>query len=311
MNVVRLVLACAVVAAAVAGGPAAAQMSGQRGPFNRIVVLVDATYSFKQHRLNAIEQTQRLVEQIATRRLKRWEAADQFVIISLDAIPEVIWRGNARALGEQSRDDWATRFNARGDYARCTDVRAAFELAFRELESAPQPAGRYLIGFSDLIHEPPVNSPSRCKARKLPSVPDKDFGWDRLADVAVAMFWLPPIQKLAWNRAMKENGLDNFRLFTISESTAAEIELPRPPVREMTAQERQRLLGNLADAIGQLIVYVAGGVVLLAVGAGAYLGALRLRRRRAGAAVPAAGTLARGGRRVAGPVPPMNLPGRR
>jgi hypothetical protein len=311
MSLARLVLACAVAATGLAGDPANAQQSAQRGPFNRIVVLVDATDSFQKRRLNAIEQTQRLVEKIAAGRPKRWEAADQIVVISLDAIPEVIWKGDARALGEQARGDWVTRFKARGDYARCTDVRAAFELAFSALESAPSPAGRYLIGFSDLVHEPPLGSPSICRAPKLPSIPDTDFAWDRLANVTVAMFWMPPGQKLAWDRAMKENGLDNYRLFTTSESAAAEIELPRPPVPAMTAQERQRLLEGLTDGFGKLISYIAGGVALLVVGAGTYLGALRLRRRRAAVTMPPAETSVRAGRRIAGPVPPMNLPGRR
>lgn len=311
MNRARVVLTLVAALATGASYSTAAHAAEQSGPFNRIVVLVDATDSFKQRRLEAIEQTQQLVQQIASRKPKRWEAADQVVIISLDAIPEVLWRGDARALAQASRGDWVTRFKARNDYARCTDVKAAFDLAFAALESTPAPAGRYLIGFSDLVHEPPLSSPSACKAPKLPSVPDKDFAWDRLADVSVAMFWLPPNQKLAWDRAMKENGLANYRLFTTSESSVAEIELPRPPAREMTEQERERLLRNIAGGLGTFALYAGGLLALIAFGVCSFVGVIWLRRRRGPGAGGGARTPAPGPRRVSGPVRPMALPPRR
>ena len=283
----------------------------QSGPFNRIVVLVDASESFKQRRLEAVERTQQLVQQLTARKAKRWEAVDQVVIISLDAIPEILWEGDVRALAQVKRGDWALRFKARSDYARCTDVDAALNLALTALERAPQPAGKYLIGFSDLIHEPPLQSPSKCKPPKLPSVPDKDFAWDRLADVSVAMFWLPPSQKLAWDRSMKENGLTTFKLYTSSESSAVEIDVTKPPVREFSEKEQERVLGTLGGAVEVGIKSLAVLVILGVVGIGAYVAVVWIRNRRNRGGVP--GTLesaGRVGRRVTGDVKPMSLPPR-
>lgn len=283
----------------------------QSGPFNRIVVLVDASESFKQRRLEAVERTQQLVQQLTARKAKRWEAVDQVVIISLDAIPEILWEGDVRALAQVKRGDWALRFKARSDYARCTDVDAALNLALTALERAPQPAGKYLIGFSDLIHEPPLQSPSKCKPPKLPSVPGKDFAWDRLADVSVAMFWLPPSQKLAWDRSMKENGLTTFKLYTSSESSAVEIDVPKPPVRELSEKEQERVLGTLSGAVEFGIKSLFVLVILGGMGIGAYVAVVWIRNRRNRGGVP--GTLetaGRVGRRVTGDVKPMSLPPR-
>lgn len=291
--------------------PVAGATSDAGPPFNRIVVLVDATDSFKPRRLQAIEQTRQLVAQIGSRKAKRWEAADQVIVISLDAIPEILWKGDSHSLAQDSRGDWVTRFKGRGDYARCTDVDAALELALAALETGSRPAGKYLIAFSDLIHEPPLNSPSKCKPPTLPSVPGKNFAWERLTDVAVAAFWLPPNQKLAWDRAMKEHGLANYKLFTTSESATAEIELPRPPVREMTEQERERLLGRLSSGLGGFAMIVGGISALAVLAAFAFAGAVWMRRRRNSGVSPGTAPQAPGGRRIQGPVQPMVLPPRR
>ena len=284
----------------------------QSGPFNRIVVLVDATDSFKQRRLEAVERTQQLVQQLTARKAKRWEAVDQIVIISLDAIPEVLWEGDARTLAQTKRGDWVSRFKARSDYARCTDVDAALNLALTALERAPQPAGKYLIGFSDLIHEPPLQTPSKCKPPKLPSVPGKDFAWDRLADVSVAMFWLPPSQKLAWDRTMKENGLTTFKLYTSSESSAVEIDVPKPPVRELSEKEQERVLGTLSGGVDVVVKILVVLFILGVVGIGAYLVVVWIRSRRNQRGLPGASKTGGGvGRRVTGDVKPMSLPPRR
>lgn len=302
-----LALAMALVMSSVC--PSAQAALTPSGPFNRIVVVVDASDSFKQRRLEAIERAQRLVQQLSARKLKRWEAADQVVIISLDAMPEVLWEGDTRALTQSSRGDWISRFKARSDYARCTDVQAALELALSALERAPQPAAKYLIGFSDLIHEPPLQSPSKCKAPTLPSVPGKDFAWDRLADVSVAMFWLPPAQKLAWDRTMKDSGLTTFKLLTNSESSAVEIDLPRPPVHEVTEQEREQVTEKLSGWAWIAAKAVAALIAMAGVCGGAYLAVIRLRQRgNRGAQRSTPTATAQAARRVTGVVAPMKLP---
>lgn len=279
-------------------------------PFNRIVVLVDASQSFKLRRLDAIERTQQLVHQLGARRAKRWEAADQVVIISLDAIPEVLWEGNTRSLSAANRNDWATRFKARSDYAGCTDVQAALELALTKLESAPRATGKYLIGFSDLVHEPPIHSPSTCKPPRLPSVPPADFAWDRLADVSVSMFWLPAGQKLAWDRAMREAGLSTYKLYTNSESGAVDVELPAPAVRKVTEQELARVRESAQSWLASALTWALAGIASLGLGVVAYIAYARLRSQRRTPPVGPDNGAPRAGRPVAGPVAPMVLPRR-
>ncbi|MBX7136277.1 MAG: hypothetical protein K1X67_26710 [Fimbriimonadaceae bacterium] len=271
-------------------------------PFNRIVVLLDASGSFQRRQDEALAKTGKLLAGLAAHKAKRWEQADEIKIVSLDAIPEMIWEGTPEQLAKVEKTNWAGRFKARQDYAKCTDVVAGLELAASILEDEPVPTEKYLFVFSDLIHEPPIGVPTKCQAPKLPSVPGKDFGWDRLADIKMAVFWMPPAQKMAWDRAMKEHGLTGYRLYTTAESAIASLDIPEPAKRKVTEAERQdgrKTLGGLFDGV---LMVAGGGLVLLVVaGLGIAIRA-KIRSRRRGA--PAA----QAGRTVRGPVPPMRVP---
>lgn len=276
-------------------------------PFNRVVVLLDASGSYQRRQNDAIMKTERLLDGMSGHRAKRWEQADEIKIISLDAIPEVIWEGTPEELSKIDKGDWAKRFKARQDYASCTDVIAGLELAATLLEASNKAGGtpteKYLFAFSDFIHEPPTESPTKCQAPKQPSVPGKDFAWDRFADVKLAVFWMPPAQKMAWDRVMKAQGLTGYRLFTTAESAVAKLDIPDTAKRKVTAAERQEGRQTLSNVFSAMFGIAGAGLVLIALsGVGVAL-VMMMRRRRQSVGAPALV-----GRATAGPIAPMRMP---
>jgi hypothetical protein len=234
-------------------------------PFNRIVIEVDASGSYKGRQSEALAKAKVLLDSMARRELTRWEKGDEVVIISLDAIPEVIWQGSPQALGEINPAAWVKRFGGRTDYANCTDIESGFKLAAREFNSEPIPAKKYLFIFSDLIHEPPLASPSICQKPQSPSLPAKDFSWDQFADVSVSVFWVPPVQKLGWSRIVAENGLsENFKLYSNSES--AEVEILPPPVarKQVSELEKREIKENLSNGFSLIVKYAFFAFLALA-----------------------------------------------
>lgn len=270
-------------------------------PFNRIVVVVDASGSYLRRQNEAIAKTGQLLAGLSARKVKRWEQADEIKIISLDAMPEVIWEGTPEKLSRTGATEWAARFKARKDYANCTDVTAALELAATLLEADPKPTEKYLFAFSDFVHEPPKGTLGKCQAHRLPSVPGKDFAWDRFAEVKIAVLWMPPAQKLAWDREMKEQGLTSYRLLTTSESASAELDIPAPARRKVTEAERQKGRETLLAAWDYMLIAVAALMALLVSGVGAAVVAQRFRRWKMTKPAP-------GARVVNGPVAPMRIP---
>jgi len=257
----------------------------ESNPFNRLVVIVDGSGSYAGRQPSAIEKVQILLEKMAETKLRRWEGTgDEISIISLDAIPEVIWRGNLRQLQEEEAPRWTERFKARQDYARCTDLIAAFRLVAREFERAPEPAGRYLIAFTDLQDEPPTSSPSTCKPAG-PAGPPAGFPWDGLRAASVAVFWVPIAQKLAWARAIAGQGGDlQIALYSESESGSVEIIAPPKARRVMTEKEqssKREQLASLARLLGGSVLRVGlyGVGLLLALGGVSAVGGWFVRRR--------------------------------
>jgi hypothetical protein len=279
-------------------------------PHNRVVIIVDGSGSYKARQAEAVERAVTLLEGMAQTKLHRWEpATDSVSLISLDAIPEVLWQGTLQDLKKLDRAAWTGRFRARTDYAKCTDVSAAFRLAAQQLEGDSRSVSKYLFVFSDLIHEPPTTSIAACQRPKRPSLPPNDFPWGALQDVSVAVFWLPPDQKLAWRRVVEEHGLTtNFALYSASESMEVTIATPPRPTLAVTEAERQaerdRYLGygtTLVKGIGAIL-----GLVALSVLVG--VPAVRLwQRRRQPPQPPATGNgrpLPMSIRRPGAPVPP-------
>lgn len=235
-------------------------------PFNRIVLMIDASGSYKQRQAEAVEKADGMLQELAQRKSKRWEKGDQLYVISLDALPEVIWQGAVKELKSMKGAAWQRRFRARTDYAGCTDVGAGFQLAARLFEQEPEPAQKYLLVFSDLKNEPPTTAPNRCRAPVSPSLPPDSMPWDPLSDVSVTVFWMPAIQKFAWYKVVIEKGLDlNFNFYTTSES--GEVELKAPPVahRVVTKTEQRKTQRALAEGVSIAFNWLLLIVIVLVV----------------------------------------------
>ena len=253
-------------------------------PGNYVIVMIDRSLSFRSRQRDAIDRTVKYLDQIANRKIGRWEGKrDKVTVISLDAIPAVLWEGNLQDLKNLSAADWEKRFVARNDYQECTDITGAFSLAADRFASADAEAtSKYLLAFTDLIHEPHMKSASVC-ARPHPQ-PSDDFPWASLEDVSVNIFWLPVNQKLIWQRIVKQKGLANhFALYSDSESGAVNIAPPPPAKRTMTQGERAELAGHyrsIVQNVGLMLLGLAGLLVL------GILGMMLLARRTPRATAP-------------------------
>jgi len=274
-------------------------------PRNQVVIILDASGSFSERAMEALERATRLLDDISETKVKRWETDPDFItIISLDASPDVIWNGTLRDLKKMDAKEWTNRFKARKDYAHCTDVTAAFRLAAKALDGDPKYTDKYLFAFTDLVHEPPTRSIRRCKRPQNPSGPPADFPWEALKGVHVSVLWLPPEQKHAWRAEVEAHGLaDVFGLYTESESADVKLLPPPRPQEKVTEKERvqrrEEAMTKVKEWAGQVGIFVAwvAGVLVLLLAAG-------LIRRRFRRQAPRMRPDARN------PIPPLRLPPR-
>ena len=268
---------------------------------NRVVVLVDASLSFRSRVDEAIKATASLLDSMAQVHLHRWDVSrDTITIISLDALPEVVWQGTLRDLKAGDRAAWQKRFLSRGDLSHCTDVGAGFQLAAHELQGDPRLVHKYLFAFTDLINEPPAGSSGGCVPAKRPCPPPAGFPWASLRDVSTSVFWVPVDQKMEWHRAIVQNGVDEtFRLFSTSESEAAVI-TPPPPAHIATTDSEHVQVRSHAIAQGVGVLVWVGGIVLA--GMLALIGFLSVSRPGARARQNSTGRPRR-------PAPPRTGPG--
>jgi hypothetical protein len=258
-------------------------------PFNRIVVMLDASGSFTDRKMEAVKSTKELITRISTVKSKRSEGGDEVIVISLDAIPEVIWSGTKEQLKSENQQQWEKHFDARSDYRQCTDVEEGFMLAARQLHKEPQATNLYLFAFTDLINEPPADSAKKCKHVTLPSLPSTGFPWDAFADVETHILWTPINQKQAWIEAIKKVNLeDNFRIHSESESSTVVLKAPPKAKHVMSSLEREegkKKITGVFIGIGKFFLYPLYGagcllVLMMLVGFGKkYLAG---RRRKEG-----------------------------
>lgn len=258
---------------------------GAQQATNRVVVIVDASGSYRSRVNDAMGSALKLLEGVAQIKLHRWEGAnDRISVVSLDAMPEVIWEGTLKDLKAAGPEAWRARFQARTDYAQCTDIGAAFRLALQQLEGDPRLVSKYLFVYSDLIDEPPMDSLQTCaRPRPIP----KDVPWEGLKGISVSVFWMPPNQKLLWQRAAAEQGLGTqLRLHTVSESSEAPPLPPGPAILKLTEVERdanrqtmKETLWSFGKGLG-MVGAVIFGLIFLGAGFARTLGRIRRRRLR-------------------------------
>lgn len=281
----------------------------QPEPFNQIVIMIDSSSSYRSRQVEAIAKAAALLESLAQTKVRRWEeTTDRITLISLDAVPEVIWQGSLVELKKLNTSDWVKRFNARTDYAACTDVAAAFRLADGYLNGDQRYVDKYLFVFSDLVAEPPTNSIRTCQRPTHPSLPSDDFAWDALQNVSVSIFWVPPDQKLAWQRAVADHSLSTtFSLYTTAESSQVKIQPPSRATFKESDEERTAKRDNLLSWAWRVSIILATLLVAL------ILSIILFRVRRKASLTPlrspvpgrplSQGTRRRGQSSPAGPLP--------
>ena len=142
-------LGIALVAAALAMNPSDVRASSaERLNMNGTVIVMDGSETFGKQLERAIAKAMFLLDGMATRKLNRWEpATDRIIIISLDALPEVVWEGTLSELKSQGTEAWKSRFEARTDFAQCTNLVGAVHTAIQRLND-PRITGKYLFMFS-------------------------------------------------------------------------------------------------------------------------------------------------------------------
>jgi hypothetical protein len=235
---------------------------------NRVVFIVDASGSYRARQSEAIERAVAVLDKLAAQQIRRWEpASDRITVISLDALPDVLWEGTIRDLKTMDRRAWVNRFRARSDYASCTDVGAAFRLAVRHLQGDAQTIDKYIFAFTDLVDEPPTTSLKVC--RRASSLPDNGFPWEQLHEVSVSVFWVPPDQTLSWRRAVAEHGIEpTFAIHAASESGEITIVAPPRPTVVVTEADRAASRGRIVEmvsSVGRSVGFVLAALVLIVV----------------------------------------------
>lgn len=262
-KVCSMALASAMLMAVSMMHPAAIAQTAPILRANRVVIIPDMSGSYGQQIGAAMAKTQTLLDDIGKLPHRRGEKAlDDIIILSLDAYPEVVWRGSRKELNADASSMIKARLLARKQYALCTDVHAALTQAAEILHAAPLADGKYLFAFSDLVHEPTKKS-GACLAAKSPSVPDDEFPWAAFRDVSVSVMGVPFLQKLAWADAAKKHGLDNFHLYTTDEASVVKITAPPKPEHKMTDEEKAQVKNRLAGFFSGAL-YVAAGVLTVA-----------------------------------------------
>ena len=247
--------------------PCLAEVGGSSKPFNRVVIGVDTSGSYKSRAAEAIGKATALLGGMAKRRVKRWEAGDQVVLISLDAIPEVVWEGTARELSSMDPSTLAKRFQGRSDYSACTDVERFLNLSASKLLAEPAPTEKYLIVFSDMKAEPPLDSPKKC-GKPLPAAQvARAIDWDQFSDVSMSVFWMPIAMKHAWGKALADQGANSeIKLYSESESGNQSLEAPKAAKRKVNVVERERVKGQVVSASSAFLTFFAYGLGLLIAG---------------------------------------------
>ena len=266
-----LVMALALFLAACSG--ASEDLEGS----NRVVVLMDNSGTFRNHQTEAIERAVAYLEGLGRRDLKRWETSnDKIAVISIDAMPDVIWEGNVLDLKKQNPDAWVKRFKARKDYSACTDVAGAFRLAAKYLDGDARTTSKYVLVFSDLIEELPEGSPFNCQPQRF--APAEGFPWEALHGVGITVLGIPAKQRLLWQRAASDKGIV-MRFYTESETATAELQPPPKKTVEPTAVEQKRAKAEVAGFFsGAVKMLLMIPLVLIAFMA-TLLGVMWVRRR--------------------------------
>jgi hypothetical protein len=233
------------------------------GQHNEIGIVLDRSISFINRQQNAIDRTSDYLHQIEMQPVSVWQPdSDRIFVISLDAIPAIVWRGTPAEL-KKARDDgsWKKWFASRSDFAQCTDVAAGFRLAADQFSPGDPDVHKYLIAFTDLRSEPPLDSVRHCRRPAIG--PPADFPWERLHDISIAVLWVPPDGVLMWDRAIAQQGIhDTFHIYSASEAANVEIQPPPKAEHRITAEETADARASVKEFFMHLLIFALVGLVI-------------------------------------------------
>ncbi len=276
-----------------AAGCAPGRLQGRPAPYNAVVVVLDTSDSFRrpwrQPGLDgkipvqeALGVVQRLFQEAAAERQRRTAGKDQYFLVAADGASQLIWSGTREQLSRLTPEALATALDVRRAYAACTDLEAALNEAAVIVHAHPD-AERWVLVFSDLLHEPPRGSYAACVAPS--GEPPAGIRWDELAGARLGFYFVskafPYRPDRHWRAELERRGLRAIFLDAPQTLTAGVAVTPPPPARyrvtEGDVRAAQEQLAWLRTALWRVAWYgAAGGRLVL----GAFIGGLAWRRRR-------------------------------
>ncbi len=287
-------------ASAAAPGPGA-QVTAERrpayvAPHNAVVIVLDTSISFqiplrapglegKVLSAEALKLVQRYVQEGAEQRRRRSDGQDIYHIVAADAASQAIWSGTREQLSELTPDAVARKLVVRRQFANCTDIEAALNEAGRLLRRHADATEKFVLVFSDLLHEPPRQSWSQC----APPTGESPAGidWDALRDARLGFYFVSKKFEyrpdLKWRRELERRGL-RAEVLDEAQSLTERLVLSPPPAATYRPTRTQveaaaRNLGTVKNLAMQAAMWGGGLVGLAVMGLLAYIHYARRRRR--------------------------------
>lgn len=290
-TVIRTVLATFLVVAAGFALPgsdarASSQLATARdAPYNVVVIVLDTSESFQRpwravglagkipaH--EALRLVQRFLEEAAAQRRRRTEGRDQYFLVAADAASQLIWSGSRDQLARLTPEHLTARLAIRKQFAACTDLEGALNEAARILRDHPS-AEKWVLAFSDLLHEPPRGSYASCAPAS--GMPPAGIRWDDLGQARLGFYFVskdfPHRPDEKWRAALEGQSLSAVFL-DAAQAMSADVSLTPPPAaRYRPTQEQVQQAGGrlrtVTDGLRMLAWLTAGGfglAVLLVMG---------------------------------------------
>src|SRR5207244_1223590 len=132
-----------------------------------------------------------------------------YYIVAADAASQAIWSGTREQLAELTPDAVARKLVVRRQFANCTDIEAALNEAASILRQHADATEKFMLVFSDLLHEPPRQSWRDCAPAT--GEPPAGIDWDAFLDVRLGFYFVSkkfeyrPDAK--WRREIEKRGL--------------------------------------------------------------------------------------------------------
>lgn len=232
--------------------------ASEGSPFSRVVIILDASGTFRGRISEALLKVQELVAALESQRTTRRDTPDEIYILRLDGAPKVIWAGNRLQLDQLTPEMLQAAFGP-ATIPDCTDVGAAFNLAQFKLDAAPAPMGKYIFAFSDLLDEPVSSGGRKCVPLARPSLPPRSVDWKRLSDVSILGLWVDDREIRAWSETL---GIPkNIKLLDEAQSRNSTVAAIPKATRKLTESDLAIAKQSVASTLWN------AGVVILALGA--------------------------------------------